>query len=72
MITRFSPPAGNTELVTPNQLVEFNARFCCKPQAVGDPVQATTAVFVPVRKIRRNGAPGVCTANRDQNPPVSE
>lgn len=28
--------------------------------------------FVVVRRMVRNGAPGVCTAKSDQNPPTSE
>ncbi len=46
--------------------------FCSKCHPVEGEGQETTAVFVGVWKIVKVGAPVVCTANKAQNPPLSE
>jgi hypothetical protein len=54
------------------QLVVLRLVFCCKLQPAEGEGQETTTVLVVVAKIFNIGAPGVCTAWNDQNPPITE
>ena len=54
------------------QLAVFRSVFCCNPKFVEGNGQETITVFVLVSEIVSDGAPGVCTVENDQKPPVRE
>ena len=62
MLTWFSLPTTWTALVTSTQFVVVRSGFCCrvKPAELVD--QASAAVFVSVRKMRKSGALIIGTA----------
>ena len=46
--------------------------LCCKEKPVEGDGQEMTTVFVAVKRIASNGAPGICTGTTFQNPPDRE
>ena len=74
MVVWFSVPTTLTAAVESDQFGVARFEHCCKVHPVEGAGQATTAVLLLVRKMRSNGAPGVCTATAKgaQKPPMSE
>jgi len=53
------------------QLALFRLLLCCKSQLV-EVVDHETVTLLFATTMLKNGAPKVCTAASDQNPPVNE
>src|SRR5712671_5195627 len=65
-------PLSLTVSGAPTQFAVLRLVFCCNAKPVEGDGHETSAVLVGVSLIVNGGAAGVCTANSDQNPPVSE
>src|SRR5262245_57225224 len=65
-------PLSVTVCGAATQVVALRSPFCCNVKPVEGDDHETMAVLVVVRRMLNNGAPGVCTAKSDQNPPVNE
>ena len=65
-------PSSFTVCGAPTQLDVLRSPFSCSVKPVEGDGHETTAVLVVVRRIVKKGAPGVCTAKSDQNPPTRE
>src|SRR5688572_8739567 len=65
-------PSSPTICGAVTQLVVFRSAFCCSVNPVDGEGHEMSAVLAVARRMVSAGAPGVCSAKRDQNPPTSE
>ena len=54
------------------EFVVLRSAFCWRMKPVDGEGHETVAALADVGRMVNSGVPGVCTAMRDQNPPVSE